>query len=114
MVLVIVSLLTYLNYDKILNFFTNKEWQIADSVGKIELESYLDTCGTSSNFLIIRNNSIEGYSEYAKRNFEKDIENKNVITSADGDYCVIAEKGSNGITVISGNDVVWNTNENHV
>lgn len=113
LVLVIVSLLTYLNYDKILNFFTNKEWQIADSVGKIELENYLDTCGTSSNFLIIKNNSIEGYSEYVKKNFEKDIENKNVITSANGDYCVIAEKGSNAITVISGNDVVWNTNINN-
>ena len=49
-VLIIVSLLTYLNYDRIWSFFTNKEWQIADSIGKIELENYLTTCGTDSSF----------------------------------------------------------------
>ena len=37
----LISLLTYLNYDKILNYFTNKEWEIADSIGKINFESYL-------------------------------------------------------------------------
>ena len=63
----------YLNYDKILNFFTNKEWQIADSIGKIELENYLTTCGTDSSFFVIDNNSVTGYSENMKKNAEQPL-----------------------------------------
>ena len=52
-VLIIVSLLTYLNYDRIWSFFTNKEWQNADYIGKIELENYIKKFGTESSFFVI-------------------------------------------------------------
>lgn len=108
-VLGIVSLLTYLNYDKILNYFTNKEWQIADSVGKIELGDYIDTCGTSSNFFVVKSDAVEGYSETAKKSFEKSIDNKEIVVHTNADYCIIAEKGATNVTVFSGNEIVWNT-----
>lgn len=112
-IIIVVSLLTYLNYDKILNYFTNKEWQIADSVGKIELENYLGVCGTSSNFFVINNNNIEGYSELSKKTFDKNIDNKDIVTYTNNDFCVIAEKSSTNVTVFCSNEIIWTSNINN-
>lgn len=112
-VLVIVSLLTYFNYDKIWSFFTNKEWQIADSMGKVELENYLTTCGTASSFFVIDNNSVTGYSENMKKNMEISLTSKDVITYSDGDFCIIGEKGGSDVSVISGSEVVWSNSINN-
>lgn len=108
-ILVIVSLLTYLNYDKILNYFTNKEWQIADSVGKIELTNYIDVCGTNSNFMVFRNNNVEGYSDVSKKTFDKDLNIKDVVTYSCADYCIVADKDLGSVYVILEDKVVWNT-----
>lgn len=112
-VLVIVSLLTYFNYDKIWSFFTNKEWQIADSMGKVELENYLTTCGTASSFFVIDNNSVTGYSENMKKNMEISLTSKDVTTYSDGDFCIIGEKGGSDVSVISGSEVVWSNSINN-
>lgn len=112
-ILGIVSVLTYLNYDKILNYFTNKEWQIADSIGRIRLENYIDACGTSSNFFVIKNDLIEGYSETSKKAFEKNVDNKEVVIHTNADYCIIAEKGATNVNVFSGNELVWSTSINN-
>lgn len=112
-VLVIVSLLTYFNYDKIWSFFTNKEWQIADSMGKVELENYLTTCGTASSFFVIDNNSVTGYSENMKKNMEISLTSKDVTTYSDGDFCIIGEKGGSDVSVISGSEIVWSNSINN-
>jgi len=112
-VLIIVSLLTYLNYDRIWSFFTNKEWQIADSIGKIELENYLTTCGTDSSFFVIDNNSVTGYSENMKKNAELSLSSKDVLTHSDGDYCIIGEKAGTSVSLISGNQLVWTNTINN-
>ena len=111
-ILIIVSLLTYFNYDKIWSFFTNKEWQIADSIGKIELENYLTTCGTDSNFFVIDNNSIIGYSENMKKNMELSLTSKDVITYSEGDYCIVGEKAGTSVNLISGSELVWSNTIN--
>lgn len=113
LILFVVSLLTYVNYDKILNYFTNKEWQIADSMGKIEMEDYIGVCGTSSNFFIISSDDIKSYSDVAKLNFEKNLDNSDVITYSNGDFCVVAEKGASNVNVLSGNEIIWNTSINN-
>ena len=112
-VLIIVSLLTYFNYDKIWSFFTNKEWQIADSIGKIELENYLTTCGTDSNFFVIDNNSIIGYSENMKKDVELSLTSKDVITYSEGDYCIVGEKAGTSVNLISGSELVWSNTINN-
>ncbi len=107
-VVMIVSLLTYLNYDKIISYFNNKEWEIADLVGKIELnDNYLVAEGTSSNFVFVGNSAIEGYSSNAKKNFEKSKTLKDVITYAEGDFLIIGEKDPANIIVICGDDISW-------
>lgn len=106
----VVSLLTYLNYDKILNYFTNREWEIAGLIGSIELSNYLDICGTSSNFIVVGNDFIEGYSETTKKSFEKSIDLKSACTYSCFDYAIIAEKDSNNIYVIYENEVKWSKN----
>ena len=81
-----VILITYLNYDKIFSFFANKEWEIADSIGKIELENdYLKTIGTSSNFIVIGTSYIKGYSQNVKQNINESKTLKDIVTYSDGD-----------------------------
>lgn len=112
-VLIIVSLLTYFNYDKIWSFFTNKEWQIADSIGKVELKNYLTTCGTDSTFFIIDNNSVTGYSENMKKVSEISLSSKDVITYSDGDYVIIGEKAGNFACLISSDELIWSSTINN-
>lgn len=113
-VLIVVSLLTYLNYDKILNYFTNKEWEIADSVGKIEIGNYLNMCGTNSNFFVIDSEGITGYSNIVKENFSKgDLAFKDVISESEADYAIIVDKDTANVYAISGNEIVWNTHINN-
>lgn len=109
----IVSLLTVLNYDKIVAYLTNREWEIADSVGKIELENYLDIFGTSSNLFAINSTGIQGFSENAKKCFEKSASFKEVISSTAGDYAIVAEKNSTSVYVISKDKLVWNDDINN-
>lgn len=112
-VLFLVSLLTYLNYDKIFNYFTNRQWEIADSVGKVELENYINTFGTNSEFFIVNTGMVQGYSETSKKIFEKTISLKDVISSTAGDYAIIAEKNSTDIYTFNKNEDAWNTTINN-
>jgi len=109
----IVSLLTYLNYEKILTFFTNRQWEIADSVGKIELENCLDTFGTNSAIFVVNGSGIQGYSNDAKKIFEKSIPYKDVVTSVAGDYTIVAEKNSTNVSVICKTEEIWSTSINN-
>ncbi|MBQ9314545.1 MAG: hypothetical protein IJ220_06090 [Clostridia bacterium] len=112
-IFLIVSLLTFLNYDKIIDFFTNKQWEIADSIGKIEYENYVDAFNTNSDFFIINGTEIQGYSDTVKKVFEKSISFKDVLSKTAGDYAIIAEKNSTDVFVINKDEEVWNTSINN-
>ena len=103
----LISLLTYLNYDKISNYFTNKEWEIADSVGKINFDSYLGLESTNSNFIFIDNDEIIGYSETAKKEFEHSMSSKDIETYTTEDYMILADKDTGTIEVFSGKENIW-------
>lgn len=108
-VFIIVSLLTYLNYDKILDYFTNRQWELADIVDKIEIENYLDTFSTGSNFYVVNSGGIMGYSETAKEVFKKDISFKDVVSTFAGEYAIVVDKSSANVIVINKSEMVWET-----
>lgn len=109
----IVSLLTYLNYDKLLIYFTNRQWEIADSIGKIEVENYLTTFGTTSDFFIMNGSGIQGYSNSVKKDFDEAISFKDVVSSVEGDYAIIGEKNATDVMVICRNTKVWEATINN-
>lgn len=106
-IILVTVLVTWLNYDKILNYFTNKGWEIADCIGEIEESTHIDLCGTRSNFLVVESTAIIGYDENAKKSFEKSINLKTAINDTAGEYAIIAEKDANTIYVLYENEIAW-------
>lgn len=108
-----VGVIVYCNYDRILNYFTNKEWEIAGSAGKIELSNYLKTCCTNSNFIVVESDSVRGYSDNTKEHFDKVISAKDVLTHSAGEYLIISEKDGSNVTCINGEEIAWTGNINN-
>ena len=108
-----VSLLTILNFDKIKKYLANREWEIADSVGKIEIENYLDIFGTSSNLITVNTNGIQVFSENAKKLFEQLASLKEVVSDTAGDYAIIAEKNGTNVYTINKDRLAWQENINN-
>ena len=113
LVFAIFILMVALNFDKISKFFSNKEWEIADSVGKIELENYMDTFGTNEYFYTINGGEIIGYSDDAKEVYTKNTMLKDVVWDTAGNFAIIAEKGSNQVYVICGSNEIWSNSINN-
>ena len=107
LVLIIASLLCYLNYDKLSEYFTNEEWKIAETTGSIGLENYYSIEGSSSNLIVVGNNYMRGYSNISKENFDESVSLKNATTCSDGDYCIIGEKDGTKIYMINANVKLW-------
>lgn len=111
--LFIVSLLTILNYDKIKNYLSNREWEIADAVGRIEVENYLNIFGTSSNLYTVSTGGIQGFSESAKKVFEQTASFKEVVSATAGDYAIIAEKNGTSVCGLNKDNLVWREDVNN-
>ena len=112
-IIIIISLLTILNYDKIKRYFTNREWEIADAVGKIEVENYLDIFGTSTNLFTVNTNGILGFSENTKKTFEQLATFKEVVSNTAGDYAIIAEKNGTNVYAINKDNLMWQEDINN-
>ena len=107
LVLIIISLLCYFNYDKLSEYFSNEEWKIAETTGSVMLENYYSIDGTASNLVVVGNNYMRGYSNVSKENFDESVSLKNATTCSDGEYCIIGEKDGAKIYMINTNVKVW-------
>lgn len=105
--IVFLGILAYKNYDEIIAYITNKDWQIAESVGSISINNFYAVDGTSSNLIVVGNNYIEGYSSFAKQTFDEAISIKSAISDAKGDYCIIGENNGTKLYMVNGSEKVW-------
>lgn len=113
LILFCVGIIVYVNYDKISNYFENKAWEIAGSVGKLELSNYLKTCSTNSNFIVIENDSVKGYSDNIKEKFEQSISIKDIVYYVAEEYVIISEKDGSSIVCLNGNEISWKNSINN-
>lgn len=104
---IIAAIVFYNNSEKIINFFENKEWEIADSIGSVNLNNYLEIEGTISNLIVVGSNNVRGYSNEAKKEFDLFLSFQETVSDAEGDYCIIGEKNGTAIYMINGNQKVW-------
>ena len=108
MVVILSAIIFYYNSDKIVNYFQNKEWELADSVGSVTLNSnYIKAEGTLSKLILIGTNYIKGYSNESKEEFDIFASFQDAVSDSAGDYCVVAEKNGTGIYMICGNEKIW-------
>lgn len=109
-VVIISAIIFYFNSEKIINYFQNKEWEFADSVGSVSLSTnYIKAEGTFSKLILIGNNYIKGYSNEAKEEFDIFASFQDVTCDSNGDYSVIAEKSGTTVYLICGSEKVWET-----
>lgn len=107
--ILILAGLCFLNRENLEKYFANKEWEIAETSGSVELENYYTIDGTYSNFIVIGNNYLRGYSDATKENFDESVSLKDAVSSSDGDYCVVGENNGSKIYMISSNAKLWET-----
>ena len=62
MMAIISAIIFYNNSEEIISYFENKEWEIADSIGSISINNYLEMESTLSNLIVVGTNYIKGYS----------------------------------------------------
>lgn len=107
-VVIISGIVFYYNSEKIISYFQNKEWELADSVGSVSLSTnYIKAEGTFSKLILVGNNYIKGYSNEAKEEFDIFASFQDVTCDSAGDYMVIAEKNGTVVYLICGNEKVW-------
>ncbi len=109
LVLVILGVAVYTNYDSISAYISNKDWQLSESVGTVNLNNFYTVDGTSSSLLVVGNNYITGYSNSAKQVFDEAVSIKGAITASNGDYCIVGENGGTKVYMINGQKKIWST-----
>ena len=107
MIAMISAIIFYYNSEKIISYFENKEWEIADSIGSVTLNNYIDIEGTLSNLIVISSNYVTGYSNEAKEEFDLFVSFQEIVSDSAGDYCIVGEKNGTNVYMICGSQKVW-------
>lgn len=103
----ISAIVFYYNSEKIISYFENKEWEIADSIGSVPINNYTKMESTLSNLVVIGSNYIKGYSSEGKEVFDLFLPFKEIASDSAGDYCIVGEKNGTNIYMICGNQKIW-------
>ena len=104
---IISAIIFYYNSEKIISYIENKEWEIADSIGSVTLNNYIEIEGNLSNLIVVGSNYVRGYSNEAKKEFDLFLSFQETISDSDGDYCIIGEKNGTSVYMICGNQKIW-------
>lgn len=107
-VIAILGIAIYKNYDELVAYITNKDWQITESVGSVNVNNFYTVDGTSSSLVVVGNNYIEGYANTSKQSFDEAVSLKSAITDSNGDYCIVAENDGTKVYMINGSKKIWN------
>lgn len=105
--IVIILVVGLLNRESISNYFNNKEWEYAESVGTIRVANYYAIDGTSDNLVVVGNNYITAYSDTTKEVFDESISIKNAVVDTNGEYCIIGEKGGTKVYMVNSSAKLW-------
>lgn len=107
-VMICICFLTvgYFNYEKIVKFFDDKEWEIADSFATLKIEN-ISQVEAGKALLVLTNSNLQLYNNHAKAEYQEDIITTGILSDSCEDYMVIVIKDTNTIYLIKGTEVVW-------
>lgn len=108
MVMICICFLTvgYFNYEKIVKFFEDKEWEIADSFATLKFEN-ISQVESGKSLLVLTNSSLELYSNHAKVEYQENMITTGILSNSCEEYMVVATKDTNRIYLIKGTEVIW-------
>jgi len=96
----------YFNYEKIINFFEDREWEIADSFATLQLES-ISQVEAGKDLLVLTNSAMELYGSNAKREYQETMVTTGIYCDSCEEYMVVATKDTNTIYLLKGSEVAW-------
>ena len=106
-VMIILGSIICFNFGRIVRYFQNKEWEIADSVASVSINNYMTSESTLENVIVIGNNYVQSYSKEGKEKLDLFISYQGVVSCSAGDYCVIGEKNGTNVCLIMGSQKQW-------
>lgn len=96
----------YFNYEKILAFFEDREWEIAESFMTIKKDS-ISQVEAGRELLILTNNTLELYGNDGKKNYTENIITPGILCHSCEEYMAIATQDTNTITLLKGSEELW-------
>lgn len=99
-------LVGYFNFEKIVSFFNNKEWEFAESFATINEENVSNVEG-GKQLVILANNHIDLYGNKGKSEFNEEIISSNFMSSSCDSYLVLVPKDTKLIYLFRGSELVW-------
>lgn len=106
---IIAAIVTYINYEKIEEYISNKSWQLADSVATIYTDN-INQVETGKNLVVLTKNSIDLYNNSDKSNYSIPIVSSEILTDTSDEYTIIAEKTTGFVTLMNNTEKVWEKN----
>lgn len=105
---VMVSVITYLNYDTIEEYIENKQWQMADSIATIQMDD-VSQVTSGKNLILLTKSSIDLYKNSANKVGNIQVVSSELISDSANEYTIIGDKTSGNVYVLKEEEIVWET-----
>lgn len=96
----------YFNYDKIIKFFNDKEWEFAESYATIKLEN-INQVEAGKTLFVLTDNELQMYGNDAKLEYTEKMKISEIISNSCEDYTAIARNDTNQIYLFKDKQLVW-------
>lgn len=99
-------LIGYFNYEKIVNFINNKEWEFAESFATID-EANISNVEAGKLLLVLADNKLNLYGKSEKSEYHEGIISSNFMSNSCNDYSVFVPKDTKLIYLFKDSELIW-------
>ena len=99
-------LVGYFNYERIVSFFNDKEWEFVESFATIKLDN-ISQVEAGKKIVVLANNEINLYGNSSKSEYNEKIILTEILSNSCDDYMVIVQKDTNEICLFKESEIVW-------
>ena len=99
-------LIGYFNYEKIVTFFNNKEWEFAESFATIN-EDNISEVQSGKLLYVLANNKLKLYGRNGKNEYYEEMITSGFINNSTDDYTVLVPKDTRQIYLFKNEELIW-------
>ena len=99
-------LVGYFNYEKIVSFFNDKEWEVAESFATIKMDN-ISQVESGKKLMVFANNRLDLYGNSELSEYTESLIITGFMTNACEDYLVTVVKDTNEIRLFKESKLMW-------
>lgn len=99
-------LIGFFNYEKIISFFSDKNWEIIESFATIQSEN-ISQVESGKMLLLLTNNSLSLYNNSSEKEFSENIVITEIISNSCESYMAVVSKDNNTIYLFKDSELLW-------